>query len=386
VSRDDEALPRRTERWVEALTWHETLTEPDGLRLTSAVIREWQAWYSDPENRRLFEHLTRLVSDTRAHPHSGPSPSGHFAFHEYGPIVPIASRPSARMPRAVQRHWPSVVKRRPRLAMGVAVAAVAALAVMILQLPRAKIGTGRGDGSITYQTGTAGLKDVQLRDGSQITLGGSTELVVFFSSAARSVELIRGEAMFRVAHDPKWPFLVHAGDGVVRAVGTAFLVTRDSDRVVVTVTEGTVAVTARALPIGSLSSVLSRGAASIPLPSAIRVTSGERVSYRDSGAVAPVVRTDSDAATAWMRGRLIFDDEPLAYVIESVNRYFPQHITATGPAGRLRFSGVILDGDIEEWVQRLPAIIPVDVDERGSEICIRLHAAQSAAQRAPSDR
>jgi transmembrane sensor len=381
MSGGDDALPRRTERWVEALTWHETLTAPEASRLTSVVIREWQTWYADPENQRLFEHLTRLVSDGRAHPQSGPCRGADIAADEYDPSVPIGSWRSTRLSRG---HWLSVGKRRPWLATGLAVVAVAAIAALVSQLPRVWIGTGEVGGSIIYQTGVGGLKDAHLEDGSQITLGGSTELVVNFSAAARSVELVRGEAWFRVAHDPKWPFVVHAGDGAVRAVGTAFLVTRDSDRVVVTVTEGTVAVTAP--PLLSLSSAPSRGAASIPLPPPIRVTKGQQVSYRDNGIVASVVRTDSDAATAWIRGRLIFNDEPLDYVIESVNRYFPRHISATPSAGRLRFSGVILNDQIEEWLHGLPAIIPVDVNERGADICIRMRAARADAQCAASSR
>jgi len=378
MSGDDDALPRRTERWVEALTWHETLTEPDASRLTSTVIREWQAWYADPENRRLFEHLTELVSDSRAHPQPGRCPNADITAGDHDPSVPIGSWRSTRLSPVGRRRWPSVARKRLWLATGVAAVTIAVIAALISQLPRDWIGSDRGGGPITYQTSTAGLKDAHLGDGSQITLGGSTELVVNFSTAARSVELIRGEAWFRVAHDPKWPFVVHAGDGAVRAVGTAFLVTRDSDRVVVTVTEGTVAVIAPSLV--SMPSASSRGTASISLPPPIRVTRGEQISYRDNGVVASVARTDSDAATAWIRGRLIFNDEPLGYVIESVDRYFPRHISATPSAGRLRFSGVIHNDEIEEWLHGLPEIIPVDVNERGADICIRMSTAQADAQ------
>ncbi len=382
MSGGDDPLPRGTERWVEALTWHETLTEAGGAHLTTAGIREWQAWYADPENRRLFEHLTRLVSDGRAHPQRGPYLSADIAADDYDLSVPIEVWRSTRLSRAAPDHWLSVGKRRPWLATGVAAVAMAAIAALIFQSPWARFGADHGGRSVTYWTDVGGLKDARLADGSEITLGGRTKLVVTFSAAARSVDLIRGEAWFRVAHDPKWPFVVHAGDGTIRDVGTAFLVTRDSDRVVVTVTEGTVAVTAS--PLVSLSSALTRGAASVPLPPPIRVTGGEQVSYHDDGIVTSVVRTDANAATAWIHGRLIFDDEPLQYVIDNINRYFPRHISATPSAGRLRFSGVILDGEIEEWLRGLPVIVPVDIDERGADVCIRMRAVQKTAQCAAS--
>jgi transmembrane sensor len=384
VSGSDEALPRRTERWVEALTWHETLSELDASQLTGTVVREWERWHADPENRRVFEHLAQLESDGRSQPQADLCPTAGIAAGDCDPSVPIGSWKSIGLSRTGPYHWPAVARRRLWLATGIAFVAVAAIAALSSHLPWPWIGVRHGGGPIAFQTGIGALKHADLPDGSQITLGDSTELVVKFSAAARSVELIRGEAWFRVAHDPKWPFVVHAGDGAVRAVGTAFLVTRDSDRVVVMVTEGTVAVTTTS--VVSLSSALSRGAVSIPLPPPIRVTRGQQVSYLDNGTVGSVQRTDAGAATAWMHGRLIVNDEPLAHVIESVNGSSPLHISATAPAGKLRLSGVILDDDIEEWLNRLPEIIPVRVDKRGEDICIRLRAPQAAVQCAASAR
>ncbi|MGH2447350.1 MAG: FecR family protein, partial [Chloroflexota bacterium] len=305
-----------------------------------------------------------------------PCRSADIAADEYDLTIPIAAWRSQRLLRTPYR-WLSVAKSWPLLTAGIAVAAMAAIAAFVWWSPAEWVGAGVGDGGgpVIYQTDVGGLEKAHLVDGSEITLGGDTKLVVAFSPAARSVELVRGEAWFRVAHNPKWPFLVHAGNGVIRAVGTAFLVTRDPDRVVVTVTEGTVAVTAS--PLVSLSPILARGASSIPLPPPIRVTRGEEVTYRSNGSIASVVHADANAATAWTHGRLIFDDEPLRYVIDDVNRYFPRHISATPSAGRLRFSGVILDGEIEEWLQGLPKIFAVDVEERGGQVCVYIRTARS---------
>src|SRR6185312_11086218 len=98
-------------------------------------------------------------------------------------------------------------------------------------------------GSVVYQTKVGELRNVHLPDGSSIILGGQTELSVSFSAQRRSVGLLKGEAWFQVAHRSHWPFVVAAGDGTITDLGTAFLVQRDSDRVVVTVTQGTVEIT-----------------------------------------------------------------------------------------------------------------------------------------------
>src|SRR5690606_36355798 len=61
----------------------------------------------------------------------------------------------------------------------------------------------------------------------------------------REIDLVRGRAMFDVAHDPQRPFSVVAGKRRVTALGTQFQVVRDRNDLVVTLAEGSVAVTDR---------------------------------------------------------------------------------------------------------------------------------------------
>lgn len=374
----DDALPRGTERWIEALTWHERLDEAGGSQLITTVISEWQAWYSDPENRLLFEHLTLLVSDARAQTQRAACLSRDIDADDYDFSIPLETWRSRRLSRAVSGHWQMLATRRSWLVVGVAAVVLAAIAALLPQPPWRWMGTDHGYGSSIYQTDVGGLQDVDLGDGSEITLGGKTRLVVRFTAAARFVDLVRGEAWFKVAHDLERPFVVRAGEGAIRDVGTAFLVRRDSDRVVVTVTQGVVAVSPSA-PV-SLSPAFVKGAASGLLPAPIRVPSGEQISYHDNGVVASVAHADANVATAWIYGRLVFDNEPLRYVVEDVNRYFPRHILATAAAGKLRFSGVILDDEITGWLHGLPLIVPVDVDEHGADICIHMRSVETTAQ------
>ncbi len=80
-----------------------------------------------------------------------------------------------------------------------------------------------------------------LDDGSTIQLNTDTRIELQYSSRERTVRLQRGEAHFAVAPDAERPFVVVAGSGVVRAVGTEFNVyLSDGNQTEVTVTEGIV--------------------------------------------------------------------------------------------------------------------------------------------------
>lgn len=367
-----DALPPGTKRWMEALAWHDTLTDVDTSDLTSAVIREWQTWHADAENQRVFDCVTRLTVDVRLAPVRQDAASG---ADNYDPAVTVAAW-RTKMPEGMARNSSRELGRPWRLLVaGIAAVAMASIAAFFLW-PMPRIGAGAAawrEDAVTYETGVGALKDIHLDDGSNITLSGETKLLVTYTKQVRAVRLIQGEAWFKVAHDPQWPFIVQAGKGDIRAVGTAFLVTRDSDRVVVTVTEGTVTVMATPPP----ATKDSPGASVVHVP--VHVTRGEEVSYRDNGTMASTVTADPRAATAWTHGRLVFDNEPLRYVVENVNRYFPKHIFVSASAGQLRFSGVIFGREIQDWLDGLSETFPVNVSDHGASICVRMRAAESDA-------
>src|SRR5262249_39417186 len=91
-----------------------------------------------------------------------------------------------------------------------------------------------------YRTPVGGIESVPTADGSTITLNTDSQIRVALSASERRIELKHGEAYFEVAHDPNRPFVVHAGNKRVIAVGTKFSVRRDYDDVQVVVTEGKV--------------------------------------------------------------------------------------------------------------------------------------------------
>lgn len=367
---DVEDEPMGSDRWAEALTWHVTLREAAEKDLTSAVGREWQKWHADPENQRVFDDVSRLLADRDLYRECRRPSGAELAADRYDLLSPIAEWRKVPPPRIAAKRVASGRYRWSWLSGGLAVATLATIAVVVLRMPlRFWSGTGQR-GSVVYQTNVGEIRNVHLPDGSSIILGGRTELSVALSAQRRSVSLRRGEAWFQVAHRSHWPFVVAAGDGTITDVGTAFLVQRDSDRVVVTVTQGTVEI-APGPPTWNTPGIDQRVALA-PVLSRIRVTQGEELAFTDKGALSGVKQADTHAATTWTHGRLTFDDVPLRYVVESVDRYSTRHIAVSASAGALRFSGIVSDDGIDDWLQGLEKIFPVTVDEREATVCVHL--------------
>lgn len=358
---------RAGDRWAEALAWYTMLRAADEKELTSKVAGAWQDWYANHENRRTFDDVSRLMADRDLYKEWRRPSKAEIEQDDYDTSVPIAEWLSSHQPdEAVQQHSPASKWRWVSGGL-----AIAATLVLVILAPRL-LTIVRGHAAPTaYQTGVGGLKEVHLADGSTITLGGQTKLLVAFSAQRRSVNLVQGQAWFKVVHDTHRPFVVAAGDGTIEDVGTAFLVTRESDRVIVTVTEGAVEVSPRSLSSGSAGS--SQALAATPTLAQIRITRGEEFTFADDGAETPIRPTDPQAAIGWMRGRLTFDDQPLRYVIETVDRYSSRHIVIDPAAGALRFSGIVFDNGIDDWLQSLSAIFPVTVKERGSVVRIEVN-------------
>ncbi|MPZ32173.1 MAG: DUF4880 domain-containing protein [Rhodospirillales bacterium] len=204
----------------------------------------------------------------------------------------------------LRRHGEPLSRRRPVgrrvLFAGAAAASVAIVAVALPSL---------GPLSALYAdhaTGVGGRKRVALADGSVVILNTATAVSIDYSSKERRVVLHDGEALFEVAKDAARPFIVVVGDVEVRAVGTAFVVRLKE----VTVSEGTVDVTIGNRP-------------------PIRVVAGQRLGVGE-GDRFKLSAVDIDAATAWQRGKLIFNRRPLESVVAELQRYRTGRIVVLG--------------------------------------------------------
>lgn len=202
-----------------------------------------------------------------------------------------------------------------------------------------------------YATDIGEQRTVTLVDGSVVELNAKSRIKVRYSDHERAIDLMQGQALFRVAKDPSKPFIVDSGGIHVRAVGTQFDVYKKNAGTVVTVVEGRVAVTApspgpSAVRPGvggqaaaeqgasdpSTTSAPSEPQAREPAPRAstshaiaakegeVLLAAGEQLLVGQTVSTIPKP-ANVDAVTAWTQQRLVFDYAPLTEVAEEFNRY-----------------------------------------------------------------
>jgi transmembrane sensor len=209
---------------------------------------------------------------------------------------------------------------------------------------------GSNVGWETYRTELGGFQRVAFQDGSTAFLNTNSEIHVRLGKDRREIVLIRGEALFTVAHDVHRPFDVKAGDTVVRAVGTAFSVRLGEQKQVdVIVTEGRVAIDP---PDDSQNFKLAQR---IAMPQISTLAAGESVRVNSRKLeVQKIDNENMNRKLAWTQGRLWFDRMSLAEEIAEFNRYNRRQMVIDDPSiADMRFSGAFDATDVDSFVATL---------------------------------
>jgi len=184
--------------------------------------------------------------------------------------------------------------------------------------------------SLETQAGDA-PREVTLSDGTKIWLRENSQLEYpeTFASKSRSISLT-GEAYFEVAEKPDVPFKIALpGNAEVEVMGTIFLVKARVDSLIeVNVNKGMVALNAENKVL-----VLPQGKAGSWNPNTRQVA---ELNYRAN-------------AAAWHNNTLVFEDQPLAAVVRSLETYFKVDIyLSSEELLKCRFNGRFPNADIKE--------------------------------------
>lgn len=276
-------------------------------------------------------------------------------------VTPLTLRPApgaaaAAAARSRRLRWAA-------LAAGVLVAAVGALFWYA------------HPGFHEFETATGEQRTFELEDGSVVSLNTHSRVAVRLGTHVREVRLLRGEALFHVAHDPSRPFLVSTDDAVVQAVGTQFDVYRRDDGTVVAVLEGRVNVTTAApAPAASGSAaapVAGRGAPRAAAVRSLGASQEAQVSHEGSVSIREVNNVSD--MVAWRERRLIFRDQTLEQIVGEFNRYraHPIRLEGSGVSERV-YTGVFDADDADSLLQVLARDPALVVEREGGATLVRL--------------
>lgn len=309
-----------------AADWWARLRDPAAGEEAAAQWLEWSS--ADARNAEAFERVAELGAQLHG----------------------LDARAKASL--VAEFSAPAAASARPRRWLRLAAAAMLAA-----------VGVGgyfAWFGQVTehdFASQVAENRDIRLDDGSQVALGGASAFSTRFSRGKRNVDLQMGEAFFEVAHDAQRPFVVSAGKMSVRAIGTAFNVRRDGDRVSIAVAEGRVRIARSGDNANS---------------EAVEAIAGQQVSY-DPNAYGLIVRNvDPTRVGTWRERQLDFVDEPLATVVNSINRYrlHPLRID-DAPLAALSFTGTVHVDRLDGWLNALPQIFPLTVVDTKDAVVLK---------------
>ncbi|MTD92717.1 DUF4880 domain-containing protein [Hyphomicrobium sp. xq] len=315
-SAEIEALKHEAQRWVLRLTSGEA-TEADAValnrwRLTSVAHRQAFA-----EANLLW---TKLQPATAISARDGPA------------ATTSSSQDSGRHPAHLGR----------RAFLGGAIAAAAAYTVV---RPPFELWPSLAELSADYRTGIGQQRQIPLTGDIWLKLNTRTSVSALSSRGgtvdAERIELISGELAAATNNLSAKPLVVVAGEGQTTATHARFNVRHDGGTVCVTCLDGELEIKH---PHRS---------------SALR--SGQQVAY-NTQSMGDAVNVDTDAVSAWERGLLVFRNDPLARVIEEVNRYRSGKIVLMNEAlGRRPVLATFRIDRMDEVVPRLQAVFGVKI-------------------------
>lgn len=270
----------------QAAAWIARLRAGDSGRADQRAFARWLA--ADPANAAAFDRMLELWRDLgalRALPLEIPAPA----------------------PRRLRRRH-----------LAGALAAGTAL-VLLLVYPRSTTPP-----PLELRTAVGGFDTVVLEDGSELMLNTDTALRVRLAADARTVQMERGEAFFRVAHDASRPFTAVCGPAQVTVIGTAFNARCEETGMEVLVERGRVRFGGR------------RDATAMRM-----LEAGDRAQFTRAAGLGTVETVRPAAALAWRQRRLVFENASLAEVMAEMQRYLePTLRLADAGLGQLRVSGV----------------------------------------------
>ncbi len=321
LTAEQETLNREAYQWVMRLTSGE---------VTTADVEALTHWrLTSRAHRRAFAEANLL-------------------WDKLGPAASESTRRNtASTSAAMGRQFSTSDRRLGRRAfLGGAMAASVVAAGYLAVRPPLDLWPSLAEMAADYRTGVGQQQQIAFESSVSVKLNTRTSITVLSPDAgpgeADRIELISGEAAIATKPRTLRSFIVAAAQGQTIAANARFNVRRDGATVCVTCLEGDV----RIQHLGQVSTMRSR----------------QQVVYTADSLGATTSVDDPEAVTAWERGLLVFRNDPLARVIDEVNRYRPGKIILMNrELGSRPVLATFRIDRIEEVVPRLQTVFGVQI-------------------------
>jgi transmembrane sensor len=330
------------------------------------VARVRRYLMAHPESAFVLQSLLRRLDHEDVRPRAPDSAASwealHRRLHESGRPVPPSpeaqpSRPRHGTSSPGQRQFAALIPRshaswwRGPLAASAMLLLVASALLTLNQRSSRRLVPPPRPEPRTYTTGNGERAQLRLTDGTRVRIAPASRLRIAadFGVDRRDVYL-EGEAYFDVVHDEQRPFTVFAGNASAQDLGTQFSVRSyaEDGAVQVVVREGAVAMSGvgRLVP-GDLGRLGADG----------RTTLKHNVSL--------------DAYTAWLDGRLVFRDTPLAEVLRTLARWHDLDTRIADSAlATMPFTGELTDASASTSLDLVSRVLGLRARRDGTVITL----------------
>lgn len=207
-----------------------------------------------------------------------------------------------------------------------------------------------------YETMVGQRETIRLADGSQIELNTNSAISVAVGMLSRKVELLKGEAYFKIHHDEARPFTVLAAGHRITDLGTEFSVRTAGDRLEVTLVQGR----ARLEAVGD---AVQHHATDLT-PGEFAVATAESIS------VSKLPQRTLGSALAWRQGKLVFSHVTLAEAVAEFNRYNRSKLSVDTSAADFKVSGTFDAGSVGPFTEMAKLAFGLRVQQRNHTIIL----------------
>ena len=209
--------------------------------------------------------------------------------------------------------------------------------------------------SLTYRTAYGQLQEIQLADGSTVTLNANSLLKVahdLTDGATREVWL-DGEAYFAIAKRPGVPFVVHTPEANVEVLGTEFNVNTRREQTNVVLHEGRVQLRS-------------------DNQSVVVMKPGDMATVMPKSRQIQLKSVQPDLYDAWKRSYIILDNKSLPEIINSLEDTFGVTIKLEdSQLATKKLTGKLRTDVVGDCIDNLAIILGVEVKKSGETYLFR---------------